>query len=105
MRLKSKVINLCGSDLRVPIPHTSRITYNKIFNSHSNDNYSNDTVVNLSVIDLIQKSINQQGQKWQLFFHSRFSVIILSVLFQQSKSELASHTSSHFFLVATTQKI
>jgi hypothetical protein len=36
-----------------------------------------------SVIDLIQKSINQQGQKWQLFFHFRFSVIMLSVLLQQ----------------------
>jgi hypothetical protein len=35
------------------------------------------------IIDLIQKSANQQGQKWQLFFHFRFSAIILSVLLQQ----------------------
>jgi NhaP-type Na+/H+ and K+/H+ antiporter len=54
------------------------------------------------VIDLIQKSPNQQGQ---LFFRFRFSVIILSVLLQQSKIEFASHTSSHFLIVATTQKV
>jgi hypothetical protein len=29
------------------------------------------------------KKKNQQGQKWQLFFHFRFSVIILSLLLQQ----------------------
>jgi hypothetical protein len=42
----------------------------------------------LKQIDLIQKSTNQQGQKWQLYFHFRFSVIILSVLLQQSKINL-----------------
>jgi hypothetical protein len=57
-----------------------------------------------SVIDLIQKSTNELGQKCQLFFHFLFSVNILSVLLQQSKRELASHTSSYFFIVATTQK-
>jgi hypothetical protein len=56
-------------------------------------------------IDLIQKSTNQQGQKWQLDFHFRFRVIILSVLLQQSKSEPASHTSSRFFIVAKAQKV
>jgi hypothetical protein len=33
-----------------------------------------------TAIDLIQKLTNQQGQKLQLFFHFRFSIIILSVL-------------------------
>jgi hypothetical protein len=42
--------------------------------------------------------------KVAVFFYLRFSVIILSVLLQQSKSELASHTSSQFFITATTQK-
>jgi hypothetical protein len=44
-------------------------------------------------IDLIQKLTNQQGQEWRLLFHFRFGVIIHSDLFQQSKSELVSHTS------------
>jgi hypothetical protein len=41
----------------------------------------------LTVIDFIQKLTNQQGQKWQLFFHLRFSVIIFSVLLQHSKND------------------
>jgi hypothetical protein len=50
------------------------------------------------------KSTNQQRQKWKLFFHFRFSVITLSLLLQPSKSELASHTSSHFSLLQQHRK-
>jgi hypothetical protein len=36
----------------------------------------------ITVIDLIQKATNQQEQKQQLFFHFRFSKIVLPVLLQ-----------------------
>jgi hypothetical protein len=55
----------------------------------------------------IQKSTNQQGQKWQLqlFLLTSGSVYFLSVLLQQSRSEFDSKTSSYFLIVATVHKI
>jgi hypothetical protein len=47
-------------------------------------------------IDLIQKSTNQQGQKWKLFSLPFGLVQSLSLLLQQSKFEFVSKENSNF---------
>jgi hypothetical protein len=75
-----------------PIPKTCQIEFG---------------LIEIIAIDLIHKSENQRRAKVAVifFFHFPFSacIIIFSVLLQQSKSKLASHTNSHFFIVAATQ--
>jgi hypothetical protein len=54
--------------------------------------------------NLVQKSTNQLGQKWQLFLLTSGLVYLLFILLQQLKNASLYSKQTYFLIVATTQK-
>jgi hypothetical protein len=81
------------------------IIHNTIF-LHGVIDFSHKALLN-RLYSKVNKSSRVKVTATFLLFHFRFSVIILSVLLQQSKSEFAltSNISSHFLIVATKQTV